>query len=254
MHLGNVYAALMSYRSAKSRGGKWLLRIEDIDPERSHRDYAYQLMDDLDWLGLHWDGEPVWQSERTEIYEQQLRRVADLGLVYPCHCTRAEIMATQAPHETDGHIVYSGKCRPIQPRYDLPLGETLRLRVPDDGEETFVDDLCGPQRVKLSAHCGDFIVRRRDGAWAYQWAVAIDDALMGVTEVVRGDDLLLSTAVQRYVQRLLGLPLPTRYAHIPLLRDEQGRRLSKRDQSLSMEYLRQHCTPEEVIEKLDNMD
>ena len=108
MHLGNVFCALLSWLSAKSKGGEWALRIEDLDPQRSRREYALQLMDDLQWLGLPWDGEPVWQSQRGHIYEEYLQRLTDMGLTYPCYCTRADIMATQAPHETDGRVVYKG--------------------------------------------------------------------------------------------------------------------------------------------------
>ena len=115
MHLGNVFCALLSWLSAKSKGGEWVLRIEDLDPQRSKRDYALQLMDDLQWLGLPWDGEPVWQSQRGGIYEEYLQRLTDMGLTYPCYCTRADIMATQAPHETDGRVVYKGTCRPSAP-------------------------------------------------------------------------------------------------------------------------------------------
>ena len=112
MHLGNVFCALLSWLSAKSKGGEWVLRIEDLDPQRSRREYALQLMDDLQWLGLPWDGEPVWQSQRGHIYEEYLLRLQEMGLTYPCYCTRADIMATQAPHETDGRVVYKGTCRP----------------------------------------------------------------------------------------------------------------------------------------------
>jgi hypothetical protein len=112
MHLGNVFCALLSWLSAKSKGGEWVLRIEDLDPQRSRREYAFQLMDDLQWLGLPWDGEPVWQSQRGHIYEEYLHRLQEMGLTYSCYCTRADIMATQAPHETDGRVVYKGTCRP----------------------------------------------------------------------------------------------------------------------------------------------
>lgn len=256
MHLGNIVAALLSYLSVKSKGGKWVLRIEDIDPQRSKQHYADMLMDDLRWLGLQWDEGPYYQSRRGDIYQEQLARLCERGIVYPCHCTRAELMASQAPHESDGHIVYSGKCRPASLSGEIPLiGETLRLMVPpypgvtdsDGGLITFRDDLCGPQSVSLHDHCGDFIVRRRDGAWAYQFAVAIDDALMGITEVVRGEDLLLSTAQQLYVMLQLGLTPPRHYIHFPLVRNNAGIRLSKRDQSLSMEYLRRSYSPQEVI-------
>lgn len=256
MHLGNIVAALLSYLSVKSKGGKWVLRIEDIDPQRSKQHYADMLMDDLRWLGLQWDEGPYYQSRRGDIYQEQLARLCEQRIVYPCRCTRAELMASQAPHESDGHIVYSGKCRPASLSGEIPLaGETLRLMVPpypgvtdsDGGLITFRDDLCGPQSVSLHDHCGDFIVRRRDGAWAYQFAVAIDDALMGITEVVRGEDLLLSTTQQLYVMLQLGLTPPRHYIHFPLVRNNAGIRLSKRDQSLSMEHLRRSSSPQEVI-------
>ncbi len=256
MHLGNVYAALMSYLSAKSAGGRWLLRIEDIDTQRSRQEWADRLMDDLCWLGLEWDGEPVFQSARDDIYYAALCRLGEQGLLYPCRCTRQELHATQAPHQSDGHAVYGGRCRPAAPCRTTPSGgETLRLMVPAGPHEAgdvqeFADELCGPQRVVLSRDWGDFVVRRRDGAWAYQLAVAVDDALMGVTEVVRGDDLLRSTAVQRYVQQRLGLPCPVRYAHLPLLRNDAGQRLSKRDGSLGMDYLRARSAPADLLVRL----
>lgn len=258
MHLGNIAAALMSYLSVKAKGGRWILRIEDIDPQRSKQRYADTLMDDLLWLGLQWDEGPYYQSQRYDIYEEHLAKLCQRGLIYPCRCTRAELMATQAPHESDGHIVYSGRCRPDRLiRGSILEGETLRLMVPPypewdaesgvSGTVTFTDQLRGAQTVSLCEHCGDFVVKRRDGAWAYQFAVAVDDALMGVTEVVRGEDLLLSTAEQLYVMRQLGLPQPTDYIHFPLIRNSDGIRLSKRDQSLSMETLRQTHTPPEVL-------
>lgn len=252
MHLGNIYTALMSYLHARSRGGRWLLRIEDLDPQRSRTEWADRIIDDLQWLGLHWDGDIEYQSRRHHIYQQCLERLSTMGLVYPCRCTRAEIMATQAPHESDGHIVYSGRCRPAEPCYEAAsLSETLRLRVPDaPAAETFTDDIHGPQRVVLAEHCGDFVLRRRDGAWAYQLSVSVDDALTGVNTIVRGDDLLLSTALQRYVVRLLRLPLPNTYVHLPLLRNEAGVRLSKRDGAMSMDYLRTHSTPHDIIARL----
>lgn len=258
MHLGNIAAALMSYLSVKAKGGRWILRIEDIDPQRSKQRYADTLMDDLLWLGLQWDEGPYYQSQRYDIYEEYLAKLCQRGVIYPCRCTRAELMATQAPHESDGHIVYSGRCRPDRLMHgSIPCGETLRLMVPPypewesesavSGTVTFTDQLRGAQTVSLCEHCGDFVVKRRDGAWAYQFAVAVDDALMGVTEVVRGEDLLLSTAEQLYVMRQLGLPQPQHYIHFPLIRNSDGIRLSKRDQSLSMETLRQTHTPPEVL-------
>ncbi len=208
MHLGNVFCALLSWLSAKSKGGEWVLRIEDLDPQRSRREYALQLMDDLQWLDLPWDGKPVWQSQRGEIYEEYLQRLTDMGLTYPCYCTRADIMATQAPHETDGRVVYKGTCRP-NPTHHSPLTAhlssltaTTRLIVPDC-TIPFTDGHYGKHDINLAEHCGDYIIRRKDGAWAYQLAVVVDDALMGVTEIVRGRDLLLSSPQQIHLRNLL---------------------------------------------------
>ncbi|MDE6631623.1 MAG: tRNA glutamyl-Q(34) synthetase GluQRS [Muribaculaceae bacterium] len=256
MHLGNIYTALLSWLSVKSRGGKWILRIEDLDPQRSKIEYARMIEDDLHWLGLEWDeggldgkgpnGHYV-QSQRHQFYEKALEKLKETGLCYPCTCTRADILATQAPHESDGRVVYKGKCRPEKmpsPYIDKP-GAAIRLMVPDE-EITFTDRIKGEQTVNLARHCGDFIIRRGDGAWSYQLAVVVDDALMGVTEVMRGDDLLLSAAQQIYLYRLLGFT-PPEFAHVPLVCNEAGIRLSKRDKSLSMEYLRAHHTPEEIL-------
>lgn len=248
MHLGNIYAALMSFLSARQKGGRWFLRIEDIDTQRSRSEYATQIMRDLEWLGLNWDGEPVFQSRRSDIYLHYLRELSDRGLLYPCSCTRAALMAASAPHASDGLHPYTGTCRPTTPCFDAAdMQQTLRLRIDDDATVTFRDTIHGQMAVKPSQTTGDFVVRRRDGTWAYQFAVAIDDSLMGITDVVRGDDLLLSTAPQRYLQQLLGLPLPQTYTHIPLLTNEQGVRLSKRDASLSMEELQKVHTPQSLI-------
>ena len=276
MHLGNVFCALLSWLSAKSKGGKWLLRIEDLDPGRSRRDLALRLMDDLQWLGLPWDGEVVWQSQRGDIYEHYLRKLQAAGLTYPCYCTRADIMATQAPHETDGRIVYAGTCRPkarlkASESTELPdIPETpgtparpaaTRFLVPDE-VISFTDGHYGPQQVNLARHCGDYILRRRDGAWAYQLAVVVDDALMGVTEVVRGRDLLLSTPQQLHLHRTIAsLISPPKggvrgglwgrgvsYFHHPLLINESGQRLCKRDKSLDLGVLREkHKTPDGIV-------
>lgn len=263
MHLGNVFAALISWLSARKEGGKWILRIEDLDPQRSRIDHARLIEDDLAWLGLDWDeggvdgkgpNGPYCQSMRGEIYKEALEKLQATGLTYPCFCTRADIMATQAPHESDGRVVYAGTCRPSRlggsfddATVDRPE-RAIRLFVPDK-DMTFTDKLYGGQTVNLAAHCGDFVLRRADGAWAYQLAVVVDDALMGVTEVVRGSDLLLSSAQQIYLYDLLGYPAP-QFAHVPLLCNEKGIRLSKRDSSLSMEELRKEYTPSHLIGQL----
>lgn len=278
MHLGNVYSALLSWLSVRSQGGAWVLRIEDIDPQRSRPAYAQQIKDDLRWLGLDWD-EEYTQSQRFSLYEQYLRQLQATGLVYPCYCTRADIMATQAPHESDGRIVYAGTCRPKELRgvkrvegvegsipraFDSPIprkidssknrkidastpqrSPSLRLFVPDE-DIAFTDAHYGPQSVNLATHCGDFVLRRADGAWAYQLAVVVDDALMGITEVVRGRDLLLSAPQQLYLYRLLGFPAPT-FCHLPLLCNASGQRLCKRDKSLDLGELRQHHSAEALV-------
>lgn len=259
MHLGNIASALLSWLSARAQGGAWLLRIEDLDPQRSKREYSRIIEDDLHWLGLDWDeggldgrgdAGPYSQSCRGDIYARYLELINATGYTYPCRCTRAEIMATQAPHQSDGRIVYGGRCRPaVLPAFGADFdGASTRICVPDS-IISFDDELYGPQHFNLAREVGDFILRRADGAWAYQLAVVVDDALMGVTEVVRGSDLLLSAAQQIYLYRLLGLE-PPRFAHVPLLCNAEGRRLSKRDGSLSMEHLRTTMTAPQIIGRL----
>ncbi len=262
MHLGNVFSALLSWLSAKSRGGSWLLRIEDIDTGRSRRDYALQLMDDLQWLGLAWDGEPLWQSQRSHVYEHYFSLLQQQGCIYPCYCTRADLLAAQAPHESDGRVVYPGTCRPRTlaiPGAAVPGASAsvpsrpaaMRLMVPDE-VVAFTDGHYGQQQVNLARQVGDFIVRRKDGGWAYQLAVVVDDALSGVTEVVRGRDLLLSSPQQMYVARLLGFP-PQHFIHFPLLVNSDGQRLSKRDRSLDMACLREQYTARDIIGMLAHL-
>ena len=246
MHLGNVFSALLSWLSARSQRGRWLLRIEDIDRGRSRKAYADLLMDDLEWLGLTWDGEPVYQSQRSDIYEHYYQELRQRGLTYPCYCTRADLLAAQAPHESDGRVVYPGTCRQA-PRRDGVAAAT-RLMVPDE-RVTIEDGHYGTQCVDMARDVGDFIIRRKDGGWAYQLVVVVDDALMGVTEVVRGQDLLLSEPQQAWLARLLGFEAP-RFVHLPLLCNQQGQRLSKRDQSLDMASLRERYTAKEIVGRL----
>jgi glutamyl-tRNA synthetase len=253
MHLGNVYAALLSWLSAKSKGGEWVLRIEDIDPARSKQEYADSIMDDLEWLGLTWDDEVTYQSKRQNIYEHYFDLLDKEGLLYPCFCTRADLLATQAPHESDGRVVYKGTCRNMTPT-DYPQGITpaWRIRVPDRTIET-ADGHYGTYRTNLTTEIGDFIVRRKDGAFAYQLVVVVDDLLMEITEVVRGRDLLLSTPQQLFMAQTLRYLNTEKvfpevsYAHFPLLVNEAGLRLSKRDKSLDMEVLREQHNAQEII-------
>ena len=261
MHLGNLFCALLSYLSVKSRGGEWILRIEDLDTARCRPDYARQVEEDLRWLGLAWDeggsaggpDAPYFQSERTALYEAALARLRGMGLVYPCFCTRAQLHAASAPHREDGLTVYPGTCRGLTPE-DIARREAagrkgaLRLRVPEE-TVTFTDGHLGEVTEYLPTDCGDFLLRRSDGLFAYQLAVVVDDAAMGVTEVVRGADLLSSTPRQLLLYELLGWEAPEFY-HFPLLLSPDGRRLSKRDGDLGLAVLRERYTPEEIIGKL----
>lgn len=246
MHLGNVFSCLMAWLSARSAGGRIVLRIEDLDPRAQDKAVADRLMADLEWLGLPWDEGPHWQSERTDIYEDAVRRLGELGLTYLCFCTRAELHAATAPHASDGTYLYAGTCRDLTPEQiaerSCRRAPATRLRVPDKDDPAGTIEFCdlayGPQKEVLARECGDFLVRRSDGVFAYQLAVVVDDGLMGVNQVVRGRDLLGSSARQIYLARLLGLAAPT-YGHVPLLTAPDGRRLSKRDQDLDLGALRQ---------------
>lgn len=253
MHLGNIYAALMSWLSARRQGGRWILRIEDLDPQRSKPEFSRLIEDDLRWLGLEWDeggiADGYCQSLRGHFYADALRKLEDLGLVYACRCTRAGLRASSAPHASDGRAVYAGTCRPAQhPPFTAPEGHGARRLFVPYGETIDYDDRhFGHQSVDLARECGDFVLRRADGAWAYQLAVVVDDAMMGVTEVVRGADLLLSAAQQTYLYRLLGYEPPA-WHHLPLITNAQGVRLSKRDASLSMEAVRASgASPADVV-------
>lgn len=256
MHFGNIVTALASRLSVKSRGGKWILRIEDLDPQRSKEEWMRLIEDDLTWLGLEWDEgglrDPHFrQSRRSDFYAEALARLVSTGMTYGCTCRRADILATQAPHQSDGRVIYGGRCRPAVMPYYGPGPEephAIRLYVPEGEKVALTDGVFGPLSVDLSRECGDFVVRRADGAWAYQLAVVVDDALMGVTEVMRGSDLLLSASQQAYLYRLLGYDVPE-FVHLPLMCNSSGQRLSKRDRSMSMEALRERNTPEELLGK-----
>lgn len=246
MHLGNAFSALVAWLSARAAGGSMVLRIEDLDPRAQSRERAELLMDDLRWLGLDWDEGPHFQSDRSEIYRKTLDELRERGLTYPCFCSRAELHAATAPHASDGTPVYAGTCRGLSDaevaRRAALRPPAVRLRVPDEddpaGTITFVDLAYGAHQEMLARECGDFLVRRSDGVVAYQLAVVVDDALMGVTQVVRGRDLLGSCARQIYLGGLLGYPAPE-YGHVPLLVAPDRRRLSKRDKDLDLGVLRE---------------
>lgn len=249
LHLGNILCAMLAYLSARSQGGRFLLRIEDVDVPRCPRRLAQQAIDDLRWLGFTWDEEPLYQSDRTEIYREALERLTEAGHIYPCFCTRAQLMSLAAPNLGDTQVVYNRACAALTPQEAAERAKTrapaMRLRVPEE-EISFVDGLFGAQRENLARDCGDFILRRSDGLYGYQLAVVVDDALSGVTEVVRGRDILSATPRQIYLQRLLGCPQPE-YVHIPLLTDSQGRRLAKRDKDLDLTALSQRYAPEDIL-------
>lgn len=249
MHLGNVLCALLAWLSARKQGGQYLLRIEDLDAMRCPRSFADLIMDDLHWLGLDWDGEVLYQSERTAVYEQYEALLRERGLLYPCFCSRAALHAASAPHLSDGRVVYAGTCRGLTAAQIAVKRKerrpAVRVRVPDETVR-FYDGVFGAYSENLAAECGDFIIRRSDGVFAYQLAVVVDDALSGVTEVVRGSDLISSSPRQLWLYRLFGFE-PPRFVHMPLLCDHDGRRLSKRDDDLDLGLLRGRFTPEQVV-------
>lgn len=258
IHLGNLLCCLLAWLSARQKGGKVVLRIEDLDTARCKRPYAEQMIEDLCWLGLTWDegpgvggpDGPYYQSERTALYEQALEKLERMGLVYPCYCTRAELHAASAPHRSDGQAVYPGTCRHLTAaeREKKTRAPATRLMVPDE-TWSFTDGHMGHYGENLLHECGDFLLRRSDGMFAYQLAVVVDDAAMGVTEVVRGSDLLSSTPRQLYLYDLLGLKAPE-FIHFPLLLAPDGRRLSKRDADAGLDDLRFKLTAEEILGRL----
>ena len=247
MHLGNVFAALIAWLSVRSRGGQMVLRMEDLDTQRTSDAFAQTLREDLLWLGLDWDTETQPQSRRSEVYTRYFEQLADLGLLYPCYCTRSQLHSVNAPHLSDGTYVYPGTCRELTKAQQAAFGRApaWRVKVPDR-IWTVEDHIQGTYRENLATDCGDFVVRRADGVYVYQLAVTVDDGEAGVTEVVRGTDLLSSAPRQMYLQELFGFPHPE-YAHVPLLLAPDGRRLSKRDQDLDLGALRQRLTPEQLI-------
>ena len=244
MHLGNVFAGLLAWLSVRSQGGSMVLRMEDLDTQRTSGEFAEILRSDLSWLGLTWDVETPPQSTRSRVYDGYFEILRDKGLLYPCYCTRSQLHSVNAPHLSDGTYVYPGTCRDLKAP---PVGRapSWRVRVPDRVCE-LTDRVQGHYRENLATDCGDFVVRRADGVYVYQLAVTVDDGEAGVTEVVRGMDLLSSAPRQMYLQELFGFSHPE-YAHVPMLMAPDGRRLSKRDKDLDLGVLRQHMQPERLI-------
>jgi len=263
LHLGNAWSFLLAWlgvRSHPSGSGRIILRQEDIDPARSRREWMDGIERDLAWLGLDWDGPVFQQSQLGQRYEAALAALDARGLVYPCYCTRKELRELAgAPHGAhdglgDAGAAYPGTCRTLTPaqraeREAQGRRASLRLLCPDGeaGRETFHDLILGPQSFTLTDCGGDFALRRSDGVWAYQLAVVADDLAMGVNQIVRGEDILLSTPRQLLLWRLLG-GTPPAFAHIPLLHDAEGERLAKRHKSLSLAQLREAgCRPENIV-------
>ena len=249
LHLGNLLCCLLAYLSARSQGGRFLLRIEDLDMPRCPRRLSDQCIEDLRFLGFDWDEEPLFQSERTDIYQQVFDELQAQGLIYPCFCTRAQLHAAIAPNLGDREPVYSRACANLSAEEIAERAKArrpaMRLRVPDE-VISFEDGHFGAVSEHLARDCGDYIVRRSDGLFGYQLAVVVDDALSGVTEIVRGRDILFSTPRQIHLQRTLGYDTP-RYAHIPLLMDAHGRRLAKRDKDLDLTALSKAMSPEQIL-------
>ena len=247
MHLGNVFAALLAWVSARAAGGEFVLRIEDLDPERSHAEYADAIRDDLRWLGLQWDREMPLQSTRTPVYAEFFVRLRAMGLLYPCFCSRSELHAASAPHASDGSLLYAGTCRGLTDAQMKAQNRppAWRIRVPEECVACH-DGVYGEVSQNLQRECGDFILRRSDGVYAYQLAVVCDDALGGITQVVRGRDLLSSTPRQIWLCRMLGFE-PPEYYHVPLLIAPDGRRLSKRNADAGLDTLRDRLTAAEVL-------
>lgn len=251
LHLGNLRTALLAWLFTRSFGtvaGQFVLRVEDLDRPRIRPGATQRMLDDLHWLGLDWDEgpdcggsyAPYTQSERLDIYAQYLRQLQQQGLLYPCYCSRAEVaQATQQSNEENPEGPrYPGTCRTLskQQRKEKEANgrqPALRFRVADERTVSFTDMLMGPQTQQVQQVVGDFIVRRSDSIFSYQFAVVVDDATMHINQVVRGADLLTSTARQILLYEALGFPIPS-FAHVPLILDENGQRLAKRTQSAGL--------------------
>ena len=244
MHLGNVFAALIAWLSVRSKDGEMVLRMEDLDTQRTSGEFAQTLREDLLWLGLDYDRETPPQSKRSRVYDGYFDLLRQKDLLYPCYCTRSQLHSVNAPHLSDGTYVYPGTCRN---RRDIPVDRapSWRVIVPDKLWK-FTDLIQGDYCLNLSTDCGDMVVRRADGVYVYQLAVTVDDGEAGVTEVVRGMDLLSSAPRQMYLQELFGFSHPV-YAHVPMLLAPDGRRLSKRDRDLDLGELRKQITAEQLI-------
>jgi glutamyl-tRNA synthetase len=254
LHVGHARTFLLAWWHARSRGGRVVLRLEDLDHDRSKPGMALSAIEDLEWLGLDWDGAPIVQSTRTELHDQALERLVAAHRAYPCTCTRKEIqLALSAPHAGEPTSRYPGTCRnrfatPAQAEHESGRPAALRFALHDDEPPVRFDDaFAGPYTADVAADVGDFPIARKTGEAAYQLAVVVDDALDHVTEIVRGDDLLPSTGQQILLQQALDLPHP-RWYHVPLVVDEGARRLAKRSDAQALARLRtDHVDPRALV-------
>ena len=238
MHAGNIFAYLCAWLIARLQDGHVVLRIEDLDAERSKPAHARAILEDLEMLGLTWDEGPYYQQARDDVYLDAFHSLEKIGLVYPCFCTRADLHAASAPHAGE-RFVYPGTCREKnseEREHQLALRSAAWRLVVSDELYEFDDLIQGAQTFNLARDCGDFVVRRFDGSFAYQLAVVVDDAAQGVNSVVRGYDLLDSSPQQRFIQDLLGIG-HCDYAHIPLVVAPDGRRLAKRNKDACLDAL-----------------
>ena len=260
LHLGHAHTFLVAAQRAQQNDGTLILRNEDLDPQRSKAEFASAMLEDLQWLGIRWSEgpdrggpfAPYSQSERREHYLNAWRKLRDQGAIYPCTCSRKDLaQSASAPNDSDDEPIYPGRCRSRTDAtsFDEPAGVNWRFRVPDNEPIRFTDLHLGPQSFVAGHDFGDFVIWRRDDVTAYQLAVVVDDNAMQITEVVRGADLLKSTARQLLLYRALGDSAPDFY-HCDLILDNSGVRLAKRHDSLSLRHLRETgCSPAEVLHR-----
>lgn len=248
LHIGSLLTALASYADARANGGKWLVRMEDLDPPREMAGAAAHILHTLEAFGFEWDGEVAYQSQRDELYQEALGRLKNEGLVYPCYCSRKDWQAA-ATAGADG-FVYNGRCRvPAQRPEANGKTPAWRIAVPDR-TIGFQDEIVGYYAQNLARDIGDFVLLRADGFWAYQLAVVADDAEQGITHIVRGQDLLVSTPRQIYLQQCLGANTP-HYAHLPLLVNSQGQKWSKQTLAPALDLNRREALLRQVMRYLN---
>jgi glutamyl/glutaminyl-tRNA synthetase len=250
LHAGHALTFWRAQERCRTRNGTLVLRVEDLDRDRCRPEFREAVSEDLRWFGLQWDEGPFLQSERRPLYLEAWKHLRDRGLIYPCSCSRRDVLsAASAPHLEDEEPIYPGDCRPSGlaiPAVEDPAGVNWRFRLSDGETLQFIDHCAGPQRAVAGVGFGDFIVWRKDDGPAYQLAVVVDDAVMQITEVVRGADLLRSTFRQLLLYRALGLAPPD-FCHLPLVTDSLGKRLAKRDHALSLRVFRaEGVAPNEI--------